>query len=134
MTFSGTGIDCPRGQRLGPGGPGAPLVPADPYGEEAATFMKDMVLQHEVEVEVEAMDKGGNFIGWMFLDGVNLSVSLVEAGLAKVHFTAERSNFYKTLCAAEAKAKEAKKNVGFFRVAIFCVVFALLCTIVSKCI
>ena len=66
----------------------------------------------QVEVEVEAMDKGGNFIGWLFVDGINLSVSLVEEGLAKVHFTAERSNHYKTLQMAEARAKEKKLNVS----------------------
>ena len=58
------------------------------------------------------MDKGGNFIGWMFVDGVNLSVGLVEDGLAKVHFTAERSNFFKILSSGEAKAKDAKKTVS----------------------
>ena len=32
----------------------------------------------QVTVEVEGMDKGGNFIGWCFVDGLNLSVALVE--------------------------------------------------------
>ena len=67
----------------------------------------------QVEVEVETMDKGGNFIGWLYVDGVNHSVSLVEEGLSKVHFTAERSSHYKTLLAAEEKAKSAKLNVSF---------------------
>jgi hypothetical protein len=44
------------------------------------------------------MDKGGNFIGWLFVDNTNLSLALVEEGLAKVHFTAERSSFYKQMC------------------------------------
>ena len=38
----------------------------------------------QVEVEVETMDKGGNFIGWLYVDGVNHSVTLVEEGLSKV--------------------------------------------------
>lgn len=66
----------------------------------------------KVQVEVESMDKGGNFIGWLYVDGVNLSVALVEEGLAKVHFTAERSVHYKTLQQVEAKAKEKKLNVS----------------------
>lgn len=60
---------------------------------------------------MEAIDKGGNFIGWLYVDGVNLSVGLVEEGLAKVHFTAERSPHYRALLTAEEKAKEAKLNV-----------------------
>ena len=69
-------------------------------------------MQREVEVEVEAIDKGGNFIGWMFVDGVNVSVALVEDGLSKVHFTAERSKHYKTLSIAEEHAKSKKLNVS----------------------
>lgn len=58
------------------------------------------------------MDKGGNFIGWLFVDNTNLSVALVEEGLAKVHFTAERSNYYKQLQIAEENAKRNRRNVS----------------------
>lgn len=61
---------------------------------------------------MEAMDKAGNFIGWLHVDGVNLSVSLVEHALSKVHFTAERSNYYKTLSSAEEAAKQLKEKVS----------------------
>lgn len=61
---------------------------------------------------MESMDKGGNFIGYLHADGLNLSVSLVEEGLAKVHFTAERGNYFKSLTAAEERAKAARKNVS----------------------
>jgi len=67
-------------------------------------------------VEVEATDKGGNFIGWLYVDGMNLSVALVEEGLAKVHFTAERSSHFKALQNAESKAKESKLNVSLLTV------------------
>ena len=58
------------------------------------------------------MDKGGNFIGWLFTDSLNLSVSLVEEGLSKVHFTAEKSNYYQTLVTAESNAKKRRANVS----------------------
>ena len=38
----------------------------------------------QVEIEVESIDKGGNFIGWMTVDNSNVSVQLVEEGYAKV--------------------------------------------------
>ena len=66
---------------------------ADPFGDEALAHIKDMVLQREVEIEVEAIDKGGNFIGWCFIDNTNLSIALVEEGFACSHVTAERSNY-----------------------------------------
>ncbi|ETE56398.1 hypothetical protein L345_17891, partial [Ophiophagus hannah] len=56
------------------------------------------------------MDKAGNFIGWLHIEGVNLSVALVEQALSKVHFTAERSNYYKPLTVAEASAKQKKEK------------------------
>ena len=38
-------------------------------------FLNDIL---QVEVQVEAIDKAGNFIGWLFVDNTNLSVALVE--------------------------------------------------------
>lgn len=57
------------------------------------------------------MDKAGNFIGWLHIDGANLSVLLVEHALSKVHFTAERSAYYKSLLSAEEAAKQKKEKV-----------------------
>lgn len=44
------------------------------------------------------------------MDNVNLSVALVEGGLSKIHYTAERSSYYKELLVAEEKAKN--KRIG----------------------
>uniref|UniRef100_F6SAJ8 Staphylococcal nuclease domain-containing protein n=1 Tax=Xenopus tropicalis TaxID=8364 RepID=F6SAJ8_XENTR len=107
ITFLLAGIECPRGSRNMPSG----VQEGEPFSEEATLFTKELVLQREVEVEVEAMDKAGNFIGWLHVDGVNISVALVEHALSKVHFTAERSNYYKTLLAAEEGPKQRKEKV-----------------------
>ena len=65
----------------------------------------------QVEVELESVDKGGNFIGWLWVEGVMLNVSLVEHGLAKVHFSAERSSHYAALSRAEDKARQERLNL-----------------------
>ncbi|XP_037368669.2 staphylococcal nuclease domain-containing protein 1 [Talpa occidentalis] len=107
ITFLLAGIECPRGARNLPG-----LVQeGEPFSEEATLFTKELVLQREVEVEVESMDKAGNFIGWLHIEGANLSVLLVEHALSKVHFTAERSSYYKSLLSAEEAAKQKKEKV-----------------------
>nr|XP_020770548.1 staphylococcal nuclease domain-containing protein 1 [Odocoileus virginianus texanus] len=107
ITFLLAGIECPRGARNLPG-----LVQeGEPFSEEATLFTKELVLQREVEVEVESMDKAGNFIGWLHIDGANLSILLVEHALSKVHFTAERSAYYKSLLSAEEAAKQKKEKV-----------------------
>uniref|UniRef100_A0A915AJY5 Staphylococcal nuclease domain-containing protein 1 n=1 Tax=Parascaris univalens TaxID=6257 RepID=A0A915AJY5_PARUN len=113
ITFLLSGISCPRGARIGPGG--RLIGESEPFAEEAAKFTRSKVLQHEVEIEVEGMDKSGSFIGYMFAPSekgtVNLSVELVENGLASVHFTAERGNYFVQLLAAEQKAKKAKLGI-----------------------
>ena len=41
------GIDCPRGSRPGPAGS---TIPAEPFGEEATLFTKELCLQREVKL------------------------------------------------------------------------------------
>uniref|UniRef100_A0A673I4N9 Staphylococcal nuclease domain-containing protein n=1 Tax=Sinocyclocheilus rhinocerous TaxID=307959 RepID=A0A673I4N9_9TELE len=112
ITFLLAGIECPRGSRNMPSG----MQVAEPYSEEATIFTKELVLQREVEVEVESMDKAGNFIGWLHIEGVNLSVALVDNALSKVHFTAERSSYYKTLLSAEETARQRKEKVSLVEI------------------
>jgi len=107
-TFLLAGITCPRAARINTGQGVINNIEGEPFGNEALAFTKDIVLQREVEVEVEGMDKAGNFIGWMYVDDKNLSIALVEAGLSSVHFTAERSNYYHKLLQAEESAKQQK--------------------------
>ena len=64
ITFLLAGISCPRGAR--PNLNGAPGVQVgEPFGDAALLFTKEHCLQREVEIEVESMDKGGNFIGYV---------------------------------------------------------------------
>uniref|UniRef100_A0A672IWU6 Staphylococcal nuclease domain-containing protein n=1 Tax=Salarias fasciatus TaxID=181472 RepID=A0A672IWU6_SALFA len=107
ITFLLAGIECPRSSRNLPGG----MQVAEPFSDEAMLFTKELVMQREVEVEVESMDKAGNFIGWLHIEGVNLSVALVESALSKVHFTAERSAYYKTLVSAEEACRQRKEKI-----------------------
>merc|ERR1719210_2747098 len=104
ITFLLAGITCPRASRPG-------ISDAEPFGDEALTFIKDMIMQREVEIEVESIDKGGNFIGWCFIDNTNLSVALVEEGFASSHFTAERSNYGRLIAIAEENAKRRKDKI-----------------------
>ena len=63
-------------------------------------------------MEVEAVDKGGNFIGSIFVDGKNLAVLLLEAGLCKVFApSAERSQYGRVLFETEEGAKKARKKI-----------------------
>jgi len=108
ITFLLGGINCPKGARMLPSGD---RIQADPFGEEAALWVKEQVLQREVEIEVESMDKAGNFIGYLFSDNTNLSVALVQEGFANMHFTADRSAYGNMIKNAEDNAKKEKKKI-----------------------
>ncbi|XP_061706219.1 staphylococcal nuclease domain-containing protein 1 [Cydia pomonella] len=110
VTFLLAGINCPRGAR--PTASGG-MQEAEPFGEEALLYTKEKCLQHDVVVTIEEMDKAGNFIGWLWVDNENLSVSLVEHGLASMHHTAETSEFARAIKTAEENA--IKKRIGIWK-------------------
>jgi len=108
MTFLLGGINCARSTRTMPSGD---VQHGDPYGDECLTHVKEMTMQREVEIEVDSMDKAGNFIGYMWVDGKNLSVHLVSEGFASMHFTADRASCGNSIKSAEEAAKAAKKRM-----------------------
>ncbi|XP_055378713.1 staphylococcal nuclease domain-containing protein 1 [Condylostylus longicornis] len=110
VTFCLAGISCRRSSR--PAMNGVPAQEGEPYGDKALEFTKDKILQRDVSVHIDTTDKASTcVIGWLWIDQLNLSVALVEEGLAEVHFSAEKSEHYRALKQAEDRAKAAKKNI-----------------------
>lgn len=111
VTFLLGGISCPRSSRPALGG--APAQEGEAYGDEALAFSKERILHRDVSVHIETTDKNAtSIIGWMWTDqGHNLSIALVEEGLASVHFSAEKSEHFRALKSAEDAAKAKKKNI-----------------------
>lgn len=105
LTFLIGGIQCPRGSR--PVGNGV-FEPAEPFGEEALAYTKSLLTQRDVTIEVETMDKVGGFVGYIFVDRVNVSLKLVEQGLSKVHYSGKQGKYANELIAAEERAQAAK--------------------------
>lgn len=70
IAFAFSGVRCPRRE--------------EPFSDEAIALMRRRIMQREVEIEVETVDKTGTFLGTLWdQSGTNMSISLVEAGLAK---------------------------------------------------
>jgi len=111
VTFLLAGISCPRSSR--PAINGAPAQEGEPFGDEALAFVREKILQRDVSVHIDTTDKAAtSVIGWLWTDSnVNLSVALVEEGLASIHFSAEKTEFYRFLKTAEDSAKKAKKRI-----------------------
>ncbi|CAF1408479.1 unnamed protein product [Rotaria magnacalcarata] len=114
ISFLLSSINCPRAERRVPvaGNPQQTKVEAgEPFGAEALTYSKEHFLQRDVFVEIESMDRGGNFIGRLTtVDGNSASFMLVQAGLAKVHESAYGAPNYKQLIDAEEKCR--KERIG----------------------
>lgn len=99
IAFSLSGVRCPgRGE---------------PFAEDAIAFMRRRILQRDVEIEIEALDKTGTFLGSLWESKSNVAISLLEAGLAKLHplFSAERTTEGHLLVQAEQTAKKQLKKV-----------------------
>ncbi|CEG35517.1 staphylococcal nuclease domain-containing protein 1-like isoform x1 [Plasmopara halstedii] len=120
INFVVAGIKCPQPARHG--AQGVIVQPAESLGEEAKLFTKRNVMQREVMVEIEDMDRGGNAFGPLFVvpqdggkpsrdDAHNFGVRLLDEGLAWVDsFSVERTAFGNVLQRAEERAKAQKKN------------------------
>mmetsp|Transcript_16881 Transcript_16881/g.32960 ORF Transcript_16881/g.32960 Transcript_16881/m.32960 type:complete len:911 (-) Transcript_16881:240-2972(-) len=84
----------------------------DPFGPEALEFSRSRILQRNVRVEIESVDRGCNFIGNLFAGSTNLGTELTVEGFASVFPpSADRSPYCDEFYNAEAKAQEAKLNI-----------------------
>uniref|UniRef100_A0A6B2KX68 Uncharacterized protein n=1 Tax=Arcella intermedia TaxID=1963864 RepID=A0A6B2KX68_9EUKA len=79
-------------------------------GNIALHFARDEVFQRKVQITVTNLDKFGNFMGVMFVNGKDFALSLLEQGHARIHTRATRNlpNF----TAYKAKEDEAKKALA----------------------
>ncbi|CAG8450919.1 5228_t:CDS:10 [Acaulospora colombiana] len=102
ISFVLGGIRAPRTGRT-------PSEKSEPYATEAFEFANRKVLQRDVEIEVENVDKTGGFIGTLWLNKTdNFAELLLQEGLAKVHSFGPDANKFRK---AETEAREARKNI-----------------------
>jgi staphylococcal nuclease domain-containing protein 1 len=98
IAFSFSGVRCP--------GKG------EPYSDEAIALMRRRVLQRDVEIEVEAVDRTGTFLGSLWESKTNMASVLLEAGLAKLSsFGLDRIPDASILTRAEQSAKQQKLKI-----------------------
>jgi staphylococcal nuclease domain-containing protein 1 len=114
-----SGVRCPgtaRAENVGRDGKKLPARAAEPFGAEAAAFMRQELYQRDVEAEVESCDARGVMLGqiWMTAGSARklVAVELLRQGLARtIPPVAERSPYGAQLFAAEDEAKAARIGV-----------------------
>ncbi|KAF0894175.1 hypothetical protein E2562_035697 [Oryza meyeriana var. granulata] len=98
IAFSFSGVRCPGRD--------------EPYSNEAITMMRRTILQREVEIEIETVDRSGTFLGSLWESNTNVASVLLEAGLAKLSsFAVDRIPESQVLLKMEKKAKQKKLKV-----------------------
>lgn len=123
LTFNLSGVSCGRT------GKQKKKEETDLLGEEALAFTRAAVLQKNVEVLVESVDKGGNFIGTIFFRSTfeaigkasgreNLAILLLRQGLAITNPVGIRyAKFAEFLVKEEDEARESKSGLWLTYVA-----------------
>ncbi|KAI3651798.1 hypothetical protein MP228_003101 [Amoeboaphelidium protococcarum] len=106
LSFLLAGVKVPRSGRTS-------QDKSEPFADEATAYVSRLILQHDVLIEVDNIDKGGNFIGNLQLmsgDKSNLAIKLVEKGFASVWY-ADKLKFAQQLYEAESRAKNSKFGI-----------------------
>ncbi|OMO94776.1 hypothetical protein CCACVL1_05833 [Corchorus capsularis] len=99
IAFSFSGVRCPGRD--------------EPYSNEAIALMRRKIMQRNVEIEVETVDRTGTFLGSLWEGKTNMAVTLLEAGLAKLQtsFGTDRIPDAHLLEQAEQSAKRQKLKI-----------------------
>ena len=105
------GIDCPEIPKINHK-TGKINKPGQPYGEEATDFVKRLVLGKHIKLVTYGPDRYKRVLAFVFVDGLNINLEIVKAGLAEVYrgggtIRAHRED----LEAAEREARAAKRGV-----------------------
>jgi micrococcal nuclease len=59
--------------------------PGQPFGQQSTKHLAGLVLSKTVEIKSHGPDRYGRSLGEVFLDGNNINLELVKAGLAEVY-------------------------------------------------
>ncbi|KAL6972941.1 Translin-1 [Sarracenia purpurea var. burkii] len=99
IAFSFSGVRCPGRD--------------EPFSDEAIALMRRKIMQRDVEIEVETVDRTGTFLGSLWESKTNMAVPLLEAGLAKLQtsFGTDRIPDAHLLGQAEQSAKKQKLKI-----------------------
>jgi endonuclease YncB( thermonuclease family) len=99
------GIDAPET-------PKGTKFPGQPYGPKAEAYLKRLIEGKRVRVEIYGVDRYKRLLSIMFIDGKDINLAMIEAGLAEVYRGPESGHPYKVQYqAAEEAARAAKKGM-----------------------
>lgn len=122
ITLALRAVRSPQSTRrsYGPDGSVREEVPGEPHGDDAADFAREHMMQRDVEVEVQNVDRVGAFLGNLYSlsssgERTDVSEMLLSAGHGYIHesFDTSRDRAGSRYLAVEKGAREAKRGVWF---------------------
>jgi endonuclease YncB( thermonuclease family) len=76
------GIDTPET-------PKGAKFPGQPYGTDAEAYLTQLVDGKRVWVEIHGVDRYKRLLSTIFLDGKDINLAMIEAGLAEIYVRPE---------------------------------------------
>lgn len=120
ITLALRAVRCPQSTRrtYGPDGSVREEVPGEPHGDESADFARERIMQRDVEVEINNVDRVGAFLGNLHVlspsgERTDVSEMLLSTGHGYLHesFDASRDRAGSRYTSIEKEAREAKRGV-----------------------
>jgi endonuclease YncB( thermonuclease family) len=86
--------------------------PAQPFSNKSKKYLAELTLNKMVEIKSYGLDRYDRILGLIFVDGININLRMVEAGLAEVYQGRKPKSFDTYLFErAEYLAKRDKRNI-----------------------
>ncbi len=86
--------------------------PGQPYSQKAKKHLGDLILNKIVDIKGYGLDRYGRVLGVIHLDGRNINLEMVKAGLAEVYRGKSPKDFsLEPYLEAEKKARDAKRGM-----------------------
>ncbi len=105
MTVSLAGIDAPEITRIKSGS-------GHPYGQRAKEYLAELILNELVDIKAYGQDTNDRILGVVFLEGKNINLEIVRAGLAEVcRGKAPKGLNLEPYLKVEAEARKAKRGI-----------------------
>ena len=86
--------------------------PGQPFSRKSTKYLANLVLNKSVEVKSYGTDRYGRTLGVVFVNGKNVNLEMVKAGLAEVYRGRPAKGFDNgPYLRAESEAREARLNM-----------------------
>jgi endonuclease YncB( thermonuclease family) len=76
------GVELPEPPR--PEGSSTPASPGQPFGQQAAAYVRDLLVDKQVRLDVYGKDRSGRALAVVWLGDIDVNLTLVKEGLAWV--------------------------------------------------